>query len=141
MGTLLNIEVALQSKLATLSPAVSTAWPNTSFKPVENTAWIRPTYLASRSPSATLSRAQYHEGIYQIDIFVPLEKGIAALMTIVDNIYTLYRGVNSLTAGGSIITLNSINRGPTQKEEAWYHGIVEINFKCFDAQRNKEWQQ
>ncbi len=131
MGTLANIEIALQSKLATLSPAISTAWPNVKYESIENTPWIRPTLLPTRSTLETLSQAAYHKGIYQIDIFVPLEKGIGALLTIEDSIYTLYRKT-TLTASSTTVEIKAVSRGPTNKEVAWFHGIIEVEFSCFD---------
>lgn len=132
MGVLLNIQLALDTKLNTLSPAVATAWPNTHYKPTENTSWMRPTLMPARSQEATLAGAIYHQGIYQVDIFVPLEKGVAALMAIEDNIYTLFKSA-VLTKNTSTIRIDVISRGPTSREEAWYRGIIEIEFSCFDA--------
>lgn len=131
MGTLIDIQLALDSKLSTLSPAVSTAWPNTKYKPTENTSFLRPTLLSTRQPGETLSGGQYHKGIYQIDIFVPLEKGVSALLTIEDNLYTLFRKT-TLTKNSTVVWIKSVNRGPTQRDDAWYHGIIEVEFTCFD---------
>lgn len=131
MGILLNIQSALDTKLNTLSPAVSTAWPNTKFNPTENTNWIRPTLLPARAVPVSLPGAIYHRGIYQIDIFVPLEKGVGALLTIADNIYTLFKGAE-LTKGSNKINIDAVGRGTTQRENAWLHGIIEIQYRCCD---------
>ncbi len=131
MGTLTNIQSALEVKLATLSPAVSTAWPNVKHIPTENTAWMRGTLLPIRSTLETLTSATYHKGIYQVDVFVPLEKGEGALLTILDGLYILYRKTN-LTASSTVVEVKAVSRGPTIREEAWLHGMLEIEFQCFD---------
>lgn len=132
MGILLDIQLALDSHLDNLSPAVSTSWPNVKFKPSEDTSYMRPTLLPATSLSSSLAGAMYHQGIYQVDVFVPLEKGVSALLDIQDNIYTLFK-TDVITKGLAEVHIEAISRGPTNREEAWYHGIIEIQFRCFDA--------
>ena len=133
MGVLLDIEVALQSKLSTLSCGfeVDIAWPNIAYDPADSVPYLRPTYLPARAGRVTLTGGTYHRGIYQIDIFVPLDHGTNVLDVISDDIYTLFRN-EDLTENSHIIEVQNINRGLVKREEAWWHGFIELQFQCFD---------
>jgi hypothetical protein len=129
MGVFTNIEAALNTRLATLSPSMPIAWPNIHYTPVENTAFIRPTLLPISTDLNTFSGSEKHIGIYQIDIFVPLEKGISALDTLLDSIQDLFKSNKVITAT-DVVWVQAVGRGRAQRQESWYVSFVEINYLC-----------
>jgi hypothetical protein len=131
MGILTNIELALHTRLATLSGSPSIEWPNTHFNPTENTLFLRPTILPSDTSLSTLAGVEEHKGIYQVDVFVPLEKGVSALHTLLDGIDSLFKGNKTLTAGGDTIFIQAVSRGRTERQESWYVGFVEVNYLSY----------
>lgn len=129
MGILTNIEAALNTRLATLSGSPPVQWPNTRYQPVENTAFIRPTLLPAQTVLETLDGSEIHKGIYQVDVFVPLEKGVSAIDTLLDSIASLYRSNKIMTATNTI-WVQGISRGPANREESWYTSYIEVNYLC-----------
>ncbi len=130
MGVFTNIEVALHTRLATLSGSPAVQWPNVHYQPTENTAFLRPTILPANTKLDTIAGMEEHKGIYQVDVFVPLEKGVSALNTLLDSIESLFKSSKTLTAT-DVIFVQAVSRGRAQRQESWYVGFVEINYICY----------
>jgi len=132
VGTFSNIQRALDTHLNTLSNRPYVAWPNTKFKPQENASFIRPTMLAARSDILTLDDVHLNPGIYQVDVYVPLEKGVNAALTIIDDIKDHFEANRILNSGGTSVFIQSISLGQLQREEAWFRAYLEINYSCYE---------
>lgn len=130
MGVFTNIEAALHTRLATLSGSPAVQWPNTKYQPTENTTFLRPTVLPAATVLNTIAGAEEHKGIYQIDVFVPVEKGVSALNTLLDSIQDLFKSNKVLTAT-DVVWVQAVGRGRAQRQEAWYVGFVEVNYLCY----------
>jgi hypothetical protein len=130
MGVFTNIETALHTRLATLTSSPPVQWPNTRYKPTENTTFIRPTILPSATTLETLAGMEQHIGIYQVDVFVPLEKGISTLDSWLDAIQSLFKSNKTLTAT-DVIFIQAVSRSQAQRQDSWYVGFVEINYICY----------
>ncbi len=131
MAVFANIENALNTRLSTLASLPPTEWPNTEYTSVENTTWLRPTVLPAYTTLNTIGGSQLHRGIYQVDIFVPLEKGIDTLTTWMDNIFNHFKGDLDLVAGSDTILLQEIGITSVQRVDAWFMGSITINYKCY----------
>ncbi len=130
MGVFTNIEAALHTRLATLSASPPVAWPNIKYIPVESTTFLRPTVLHSDTSLNTLSGKSEYKGIYQVDVYVPPEKGVSALNTLLDSIEDLFSSNKTLTAT-NIIFIQAVNRGRAERQESWFTSFIEVNFICF----------
>ncbi len=130
MGVFTNIEVALHTRLATLSGSPTIWWPNAAYTPVENSVFLRPTLLPAETKLNTIAGMEEHKGIYQIDVFVPLEKGVSALNTLLDSIESLFKANKTLTAT-DVVWVQAVGRGRAQRQESWFVGFVEVNYLCF----------
>ncbi len=130
MGVFTNIEAALHTRLATLSGSPAVQWPNVHYQPAENTTFLRPTVLPASTILDSLAGMERHIGIYQIDVFVPLEKGVSALNTLLDSIESLFKSNKVLTAT-DVVWVQAVGRGRAQRQEAWYVGFVEVNYLCY----------
>ena len=130
MGVFTNIEAALHTRLATLSCLPAVQWPNVHYKPVENTTFLRPTVLSAATKLDTIAGMEEHKGIYQIDVFVPLEKGVSALNTLLDSIESLFKSNKVLTAT-DVVWVQAVGRGRAQRQESWYVGFIEVNYLCY----------
>ncbi len=130
MAVFTNIEVALHTRLATLSASPPVQWPNTRYQPIENTIYLRPTVLPASTTLNTLAGMEHHIGIYQVDVFVPLEKGISTLDSWLDAIQSLFKSNKTLTAT-DVVFVQAVSRSPAVRDEAWYTGFVEINYICY----------
>lgn len=131
MGVFSNIQAALNTRLSTLVNSPPIQWSNTRYQTSENTAFIRPTILPNNTTLDTLAGTEYHIGIYQVDVFVPLEKGVNSLDTLLDNIQSLFKSNRTLVSEDVTVLIQSISRGPETRQEAWYASFLEINYICF----------
>jgi len=130
MGVFTNIEIALNTRLATLSSIPPVAWPNIAFVPVENATFLRPTLMPVSSQLNQLNGVELHKGIYQVDVFVPLEKGIATIDGLLDGIKSLFSSSKTLTATDTIF-IQEVGLGKAQRQESWFVGFVEIHYLCY----------
>lgn len=131
MGIFTNIEAALNTKLSTLSNIPSVEWPNTEYKPVIGTVFLRPTIMPSSGNPATLSGSYLHKGLYQVDVFCPLNIGIATLTQWLDAIQILFTATKVLTAGSDTIFIQDVSIGKTERQESWYVGFITIQYICY----------
>ncbi len=129
MSVFNDIQNILNTKLNTLGSLPTIYWPNDQNQPTQNISWLRPTLLPAASELYTLNNENYHQGIYQIDIFVPLKAGTSVALLIAD---TIRAGFNrqSLTANGTIVHVQRISISQSQREESWWHCYVEVNYLC-----------
>ena len=127
MGILSNIQIALDSRLNTLSGLPDVAWPNVKYTPDKGTIYIRPTLLPAESTSATFAGKDRHSGIYQIDIFAPLDEGLKPMYDLADAIRDHFHK-QTLTAGGDTIYIDVGNLANYSRDDSWFIGIVEINY-------------
>ena len=132
MGTYTNVQAALDTHLNTITGSPSIAWQNTSFVPTHGTLYLEPTLLALTSTLETLNDYHRYNGIYQINVLVPLEKGTATANLWVDRISDLFLSNKRLTADTDTIFIQNINRGSmlrdTDDGREYYRTNVDINF-------------
>jgi hypothetical protein len=89
----ISIRSALETKLATLTPKVSTQFENVTFTPVTNVPY-QSAYLLMNSPEDTTvaDSVMYREkGIFQITLRYPLGNGTVAIMTQAEKIRTAFK--------------------------------------------------
>jgi len=71
-----KISAAFEKRLATMSPALSTAYENVPFTPVTGTAFQRARLLPASPENPTLGDGYYREvGFFEIVLFYPLNGG------------------------------------------------------------------
>lgn len=131
MAIFTNIQIALDSRLNTLTDKPDIAWPNVKYRPSKGTAFLRPTLLPAASSRYTLNNGDMHQGIYQVDIFVPLDVGLATVLDYADDIRSHFRD-QTLTAGGDKIYINYVSLGNYERVDSWFRVIVEINYMSIE---------
>ena len=131
MSTFLNIQRALDKRLAAMPNRPAIAWPNTKFTSQNETLYLRPTMLPAQSSLYTLNDVHRNPGIYQIDIFCALEKGVSAALTMADEIIDFFEEDRSLTAGVDTVYIQSCGVSAGERQESWYRVYVEIAYVCF----------
>jgi hypothetical protein len=136
MSTHTNIQSALDSRLDALGLTIDINWPNTNYIPTGE-SFIRVMLLPIINDLATINDKNRFEGIYQIDILTPLEKGTAELNSLVDTIREHFNSNKILTAGTDKIYIQQISRGQTVRDDAatstkagvaFYKTNLDINF-------------
>lgn len=135
MGVYSNTQIALDTKLNEISGSPSIAWPNTAFTVTQGTTYLEPYLLSVNQNLLTLANYKQYDGIYQIGISVPLEKGTATLNMWVDRINTLFESDRELLQGSDRVFIKNINRGPVMRDTSnrveYYRTFVDINFTVY----------
>ena len=131
MGTFVNIQAALDVKLNTITGSPSIAWPNTEYTPTHGTLFLEPNVLPIASTLETLNDYHRYAGIYQVNIYVPVEKGTATINLWIDRVHDLF-DQQTLTSGGDRVFIQNIDRGPivrdTDNDIEYLRTNVDINF-------------
>ena len=135
MSVYTNTQIALETKLNTITGSPSIAWPNTEFTPVHGTMYLEPLFLPMAMDLETLNGNHRYAGIYQINVSVPVEKGSITLNLWLDRINDLFLGEKSLTANGDTVFIQNIERGPTNRNEddevEYFRTSLDINFLVY----------
>lgn len=129
MGIFNDIQNGFNSKLASIPLIPIVYYPNIDKEPSRGVPFLRPTWLPSNSTIDDLGVKQRHVGIYQIDVFTPINKGTAANLTIIDQLYTSFLN-QDIVVNGNIIHVTNISIGRAEREESWWHCFVRINYFC-----------
>jgi len=129
MGVFNDIQNALNAKLNSISGIPAIYWPNDQKEPINGTSFVRPTLMPASSELYTLNDSNYHSGIYQIDIFVPLKTGTSVAMLIADKIREAFNK-QSFSSNTTLVHTQQISISLGEREEAWWHCYVEVNYLC-----------
>jgi len=128
-----NIQIALDTCLNGAGTGLDIAWENTDYTPTLGTAYLRPTLLMAKSSLMDLDDLQLNQGIYQVDIFYPLDKGAGELLTTLDTIYSAFKTDTTLVSGTTTVYIKEISRTREAiRDEAYYSARLEISFKCYE---------
>ncbi len=79
---------------------------------------------------ATLNGTLKNPGIYQVDIFTPVGKGEGAALIIADRIKMHFEANRRLVANSDTIFILQVSLGKGERENAWNHIFVEVNYYC-----------
>ncbi len=130
MSAFYNLSQALNKRLSLVPNLPPVAWPNVEYESVENTAFVRPTLLPSASTLYTLNAEHRNPGIYQIDVFVPLEKGSARAYRIVDSIKDHFELQRTLPLDQGNVFIEAISLGRLERQDSWLRIYLEVNYNC-----------
>lgn len=131
MGVYTNITAALNTRLSSLASHPPIAWPNTKYIPIIGTTYLRPTLLPAETVLSSLARGQTHRGIYQVDVFVPVEKGINTLTTWLDAIEGHFAAQDILVSSSTKVYILQTGISEMQREDAWFSGHIFINYLVY----------
>jgi len=102
-----NIRIALESRLAAMSPSVAIAGENTNYLPVPGTPYQRSNLLPATPNNPIVGPQFYRElGIYQVSLCYPLNNGPSAAETRAELVRTQFKRGTTLTNGGYTITID-----------------------------------
>lgn len=133
MAIISNIQKILDTRLKSLPSNPYIAWPNTQFQPANSTNYIKPTLLMANTNLLTLNNHKELPGIYQVDIYGQLNRGVQQVYQLADEIYDWFNADKDYTEGSTTLYIQSISYGTTQDViGSWYRIFVEINFLAFN---------
>lgn len=101
MTVLTEIQNALEVKLNALSGTHDIAWQNINYEPAADTLFLRPTNIPVDPLPIGLqnSSSMLRNGIFQVDVFAPKNKGVKTALNKADSISAHFaRGTELFTA-------------------------------------------
>ena len=130
MSTFKETQIALDTKLATLSSSPPVAWDNKPYTPVEGTTYIRPSNLPALRQAVGISNSDgtIGYGYYQVDVLAPVGTGAGAALTIADNIAALFTRGLKLTSGNTTVIVGVPTQDPAITSGAWFMVSVLIPY-------------
>lgn len=132
MGVNANIQIALDTRLSQLeSNILQIAWPNVNYNPTVTQIFLRPSLIPGSTELYTLANQHKYIGIYQIDIYVPLNRGTHTLNDYADQILDLFNADKTLVANGTTVFIQAITPLRMQREENHFSGGIEISYICY----------
>lgn len=135
MSAFNDILSALTTKALALS--LPTAWENEEYDPAIGTLYIRPTILPASTEQAGLGAngLDDHIGVYQIDVFAPVDGGRGIAVNQADAIADHFARGQTLTYNGVDVRIGNVSRGAGAREDSWYKIPVFINYQSFTLAR------
>ena len=128
-----TIQAALEKKLATISPAIATAYENLPYTPTVGTPYQRVNLL----PNATADRAisadvREYFGLFQVTLFYPAGNGRGLAQARADAIDAAFKPVQRLTESSTIVEITESAQvaGGYQDGDRWVVPIT-IRWRSF----------
>ena len=95
-----SVRIALETKLATITPELSTAYENVPFTPVTGTAYQAAYLLPATPANPTMGDGYYREqGIFQVTLMYPLQAGPKTAADRAELIRAAFKRGTTLTSG------------------------------------------
>lgn len=139
MSAFNDISVALNQRLQAYATANSkqVAWENSGYVPTTGTLFLRPTVLPIDTVQAGLgtSGQEFHDGIFQVDIFAPVDQPKATSLAIADAVADYFARGLVLTYNGVKVRIGTASIGAGNRENSWYQIPVEIDYHSFTQAR------
>ncbi len=100
------IRAALETKLDSILPAISTNWENTPFKPVNGTPYQQVYLLPGEPDNPTMGDGFYRDkGILQINLMYPQLTGTGTAAARAELIRTTFKRGTSIISGGITVII------------------------------------
>lgn len=124
------IHAALRTQLDTLGYPV--AWENVPYEPEEGQAYLRESFAPNRTREASLGTTGYNRvpGVYLVDVFTPVGRGVADGETIAAAVLAAYTRGSTLTNDGTAVTIERSYRAAARADGAWWHVPCTVEWRA-----------
>jgi len=104
--SLVTIRSLLEQRLNGITPAISYAWENSPFTPVNGIPYAKIFLLSSTPENPTLGDGFYREnGIFQVSLLYPLSVGSSTAATRAELIRTTFKRGTSMISGNITVRI------------------------------------
>lgn len=129
------IQVALSTRLLTLSPALPFAWPNSAYTPVIGTPFARVGFLAAQTANPTMGAGaldmKRYNGLMQVSLFYPVNTGEGDPRRKADAVIALFPRGLTLTHSGVVVHIDyTPSAAPGFSQDAWYVLPVSVYYRA-----------
>jgi len=136
MSAFTDISGALDTRMSGYSTAnsIDVAWENSNFIPTSGESFIRATYLpANTEPTGYDLASDWHTGIYQLDIFTPLNAGKGEANTHADALGAYFKRGTLLSYGDIVVRITSVSISQGSKDGPYFAKKVFIGCSAFSS--------
>jgi len=125
-----SVRIALETKLATITPALSTAYENVPFTPVTGVPYAAAYLLPATPANPTMGDGYYREqGIFQVTLRYPLQAGPKTAADRAELIRAAFKRGTTLTSGTvSVIIERTPEIGQGRRDGDRWMQIVRIRW-------------
>lgn len=125
------ISQALETHLATMSPALATAWENTAYMPVTGTPYQRVNLLPATPDNSSQGSNHYREiGLMQVMLCYPVGNGRADALTRAELLRSHFkRGLTLTNTSLQVIITQTPAIGGAFIDNDWYMVPVSIYYQ------------
>jgi hypothetical protein len=131
-----NIYSALRTALNDSGIGIDIAWPNTSYDPTCGTPYCSTFLLPGEPDAAELGTRKTENvlGVFQIDLYFPVERGDGAMLDAVDLLKSTYGRGDSLSYGDSCVRILSAypSGSPSVYENAWFKQVFNVSWSAYE---------
>jgi len=126
----LDIQAALDSRLATLPDSPPVAWENVKYKPIQGVTYLRPTNLPSATFAVGMANTDSTRlvGLYQVDVFAPTEGGPGESLGVIDAIADIFPRGLIMTQGDAKIVVGVPTIDASETSGAWHIARILIPY-------------
>lgn len=133
-----DIRAAFEVALSSIPLNIEIAWENVEYDmknlPIDK-EYLRPSLLYSRGEVLTIDAGRpirMYQGFYQIDIYIPLGRGMDRLNNISNAITNLFADTSRLEFNSTVVFIRPITPGLVRSDNARLSTFMEIGFVCYD---------
>lgn len=129
--SLAAVRQALETQLATITPALATAFENVSYTPVAGVPYQQVTLLPAQPANIEMGAGYTEQGIFQVNLFYPINGGPKDAQARAEAIRAAFPIGASFVAGG--ITTNIIATpeiGPARPDADRFMIPVKVRFQA-----------
>lgn len=130
-----NVRIALEQQLASISPAIATAWENKTFTPPAPDVPYQQAFVMFAQPdNPEMGPTYVDQGLMQVSLFFPKDAGSAPAMARAELIRAAFPFAASLTANGTVVNIiNTPEIAPARPDEDRFLVPVKIRFRAFQG--------
>lgn len=130
-----DISAALDKNLNDMVGKPPVDWEAKKYTPVNGTLYLRPTNLQGDTVAVTSAQDETN-GIYQVDIFAPADKGKFEATEMADMVADQFKQDKSLIYKTQTVNVRNVHRRTiSRNDDGWLHMAIEVTYYAFSDKR------
>ncbi len=128
----LAVRRALETRLLTMTPAISTAFENVAFTPTQGTPYQRANMLPAAPDNTMLGPREWMEiGIFQVTLFYPQGAGSAEAQTRAEAVRAQFKRGTTVSHGGlATVITHTPAKAAAYSADGWYVVPISIRYQA-----------
>lgn len=131
MSALPSIRAALETQLATLSPAIDTVFENTPYVPVTGRPFQQVTLMPATPANLEMGAAWLEQGLLWVSLYYPKDAGPGTALARAEMIRAAFPYAASFTSGGVVVNITQTPEiGPARPGDTTFMIPVKIRWSA-----------